>query len=156
MEARPLGQPGADRLRFVSAVVVEDQVHVQFRSDVPFDGVEEVAELAGAMPLLGLADDLAGPGVERGEEAGGAVALVVVGAPLDLAGSHRQQRRGAIERLDLALLVHTEYERAVWRSKVQADDVAHLLDEERIAAEDSSYYANYFRLKTLGAFFLLL
>jgi hypothetical protein len=51
MEARPLGQPGADRLRFVSAVVVEDQVHVQFRSDVPFDGVEEVAELAGAMTL---------------------------------------------------------------------------------------------------------
>jgi hypothetical protein len=54
----------------VSAVVVEDQVYVQLRRDVLLDGVEEVAELAGAMPLLGLADDLACPGVERGEQAG--------------------------------------------------------------------------------------
>jgi len=30
------------------------------------------------MPLLGLADDLAGPGVECGEEAGGAVALALI------------------------------------------------------------------------------
>ena len=96
MEAWPPGQPVADGLGLVRAVVVQDQMHVQFCGNVLFDGVEEVAELAGAMSLLGLANNLAGAGVERGEETGGAVALVIVGAPLDLAWPHRQQRCGAI------------------------------------------------------------
>jgi hypothetical protein len=51
----------------VSSVVVHDEVNVQFFGHVLLDGVEEVAELLGAMALLVLADDLAGPGVQRGK-----------------------------------------------------------------------------------------
>src|SRR6266567_1267479 len=135
MEAGPLGQPVANRLSLVCAIVVQDQMDVQLLRYILFDGIEEVAELAGAMPLLGLADDPAGPGVERGEQTGGAVTFVVMGAALDLSGTHGQQRRGAVERLDLALLVHAEHQRAVRRSEIQAHNVAHLVDEQRVAAE---------------------
>ncbi len=110
-------------------------MHVQVRGNVLFDGIEEVAELTGAMPLLGLADDFACSGIERGEEAGCAVTRVIVGSPLDLAGAHGQQRRGAIQRLYLALFIHAQDQRAIWRRKIEANDVAHLLDEQRIAAE---------------------
>jgi hypothetical protein len=99
------------------------------------DGVEEVAELRRAVALLVLADDLARPSVEGGEEAGGAVALVVVSAPLHLAGAHGQQRRGSIEGLYLRLLVDAQNQRPVGRIQIQAHDVAHLVDEEWIATE---------------------
>ena len=40
------------------------------------------------MSLLVLADDLAGSGIQRGKQAGRAMARVVMGAAFDLAGSH--------------------------------------------------------------------
>ena len=54
VEAWPLGQPVADQLRLVGAVVVQDQVNVQFRRDVLLDGVQESAELDRAMAAMGL------------------------------------------------------------------------------------------------------
>jgi hypothetical protein len=41
------------------------------------------------------------------------VAGVVVRAALDLTGAHGQQRRGAIQRLDLALLVHAQHQSSI-------------------------------------------
>ena len=52
---------------------------------------------------------MAGGDVERGEQVGDAVALVVVGAPFDLAGPHRQGGLGAVQRLDAGLLVYAEH-----------------------------------------------
>ena len=63
------------------------------------------------------------------------MARVVVGPPLDLARPHRQEWLGPIERLDLTLLVHAQHQRAVWRLEVQADDIPHLLDEERVGGQ---------------------
>ena len=65
----------------------------------------------------------------------GSVARIVVGAPLDLARAHGQQRLGSIQRLDLALFVDAKNQRALRRRQVKADDVAHLLDERRIGRE---------------------
>jgi len=67
MEARPLGEPVLNQLGFVSAVVVHDEMDVQFFRHVFLYGVEKVAELFAAMALLVLADDLACFGVERGK-----------------------------------------------------------------------------------------
>src|ERR1035437_6231628 len=71
VEAGAFGQPVANQLRFVGAVVVQDQVNVQFFRHILLDGVEEVAELPGTVALLVLADDLAGPGIEGGGKEGG-------------------------------------------------------------------------------------
>ena len=81
------------------------------------------------------AGDLAGRDLQRGVEAGRAVALVVVGHPRGAPGLDRQRRLGAIQRLDLCLLVDAEHDRALRRVQIQADDIDHLLDQLRVLGE---------------------
>ena len=81
------------------------------------------------------ADDLAVGGVQRGEQAARPVTLVVVGGASRGAGHHRQVGCGAIERLDLALLVHAQHQRPLRRVHVEPDDVLDLLDEQRVLGE---------------------
>ena len=56
-------------------------------------------------------------------------------APFDLAGSHRQQRLRAVERLHLGFLVNTQHNGAFRWRQVESDDVADLLHEQRIRGE---------------------
>ena len=121
-EARTLGQPAADQLGFVGAVVVQDEVYVQFCGHVLLDGVEKAAELTGAMTTMQLAQHRAAGHVEGGEQTGGAVPFGVVGAAFDLSGAQGQQRRGAVQRLNLALLVHAQHQGAVGRVQIEADE----------------------------------
>jgi hypothetical protein len=51
-----------------------------------------------------------------------------VGAPLGLTGPHGQNWLGAVEGLDLALLIGAQHQGPFGRVEIQADDVAHLLD----------------------------
>jgi hypothetical protein len=73
--------------------------------------------------------------MERGKEVGGAVSNIVVAHPRGLAGAQREHRGGALERLDLGLLVDTEHERAVGRVHGEPDDIAHLVDKQRVARQ---------------------
>jgi hypothetical protein len=52
------------------------------------------------------------------------VAGVVVGVPLGAAGVDRPHGLGALQRLDLGLLVHADHDRMLGRVQAQADDVA--------------------------------
>ncbi len=63
------------------------------------------------------------------------MAHVVVRDAFDVPQPHRQHRLGTLQGLYLALLVHTQHQRMIRRIQIQADDVAHLLDEERIGGE---------------------
>ena len=99
------------------------------------DGVEEADELLMAVALHVAADDGAVEHVERGEQRRGAVALVVVGHGAGAALLHRQARLGAVERLDLALLVDRQHDGMGRRIDIEADDVAQLVDELRIVRE---------------------
>jgi len=58
-----------------------------------------------------------------------------VGAPLGHAGHHRQHRGGPVQRLDLGLLIHTQHQRGVRRIQVEPDDVANLVDEQRVGGQ---------------------
>ena len=60
---------------------------------------------------------------------------VAMRATFGYARHHRQDRLLAIEGLDLALLVNAEDEGSVWRGKVKADDIAHLVDEQWIVRQ---------------------
>ena len=77
-----------------------------------------------------LTDDAAGFKFQRRKQRGGSVALVVMGAPLSLTGSHGQQRLGAVQRLNLALLVHAEDQSVIRRVHIEAHDIAHFVDEQ--------------------------
>ena len=50
MKPRPAGQPAMNPGRFVRAVVIENQVHLQLAGHGGVNGVEEFTELDGPMP----------------------------------------------------------------------------------------------------------
>ena len=72
------------------------------------DIIEEADELLMPVALHVATDDGAVENVEGGKQGGCAVAFVIVGHRPGAAGLHRQSRLGAVEGLDLALLVDRE------------------------------------------------
>jgi len=88
-------------------------VNVEVGRHITLDLVQEFAELARAVAGHALADDGAGFDIERREQRCRPVPLVVVRAPLDLPGPHRQQRLRAVERLHLAFLIDTQHDCAL-------------------------------------------
>ncbi len=60
------------------------------------------------------------------------MSAVLGGAPLGAPGLHGQDRLGAVERLNLRLLVHRQQDRIVRGAHVQPDHVPDLLHEERV------------------------
>src|SRR3972149_6193956 len=128
-------QPALDERRLVGAVVVEDEMDVECSGNVGVDGVEELPEFDAAMPSVMLGDDLAGLDVQGGEERGRAVADVVVGTTLDLAGAQGQDRLRAVQGLDLRLFVHAQNQGPIRRVEIQPNDVANLFDQERVGGK---------------------
>jgi hypothetical protein len=75
-------------------------------ADLALDGIEEADELEVAVVLHAAADHGAVEHAERGEQGSGAVPFVVVRHGLAAPRLDRQSGLGAVERLDLALLVN--------------------------------------------------
>jgi hypothetical protein len=89
------------------ARIINNEVDVKPLWHRLVEGIEEPPKLARPVALVKLADDLAALDIQRGEQCRRPVACVVVSTPLGVARSHRQDRLGAIEGLDLRLLVDT-------------------------------------------------
>jgi len=100
MVARAAGQPRPDGRVLVGAVVVEHEVHVEADGPIGVDVTQEGEELLVAMPASTLRQNLSTARLERCEQRGGAVARLVVGAPFDIAQSHRQQGLRPFDRRD--------------------------------------------------------
>jgi arabinofuranosyltransferase len=132
VEAGARGEPTTDARVLVRRVVVDDEMDVELLRDRLFDVTQELKELLVAMPALALGEDATGSDIEGREEGGRPVADVVVGDAFDVAEADRQHGLGAVEGLDLALLVDTQDDRVVGRIQIEPDDVTHLLDEEGI------------------------
>ena len=135
VESGALGEPVPDQWRFVGAVVVHDDVHVEFARDLRLDEIEKFAELRRAMPLMKLSDHFTGLRIQRRKQGRRSMALVVVCPPFDLPGLQRQQRLRAIERLNLRLLIHAEDRGMRGRIQIQPDDVPDLFDQQRIVRQ---------------------
>ena len=147
MVTRVAGEPRFDRRGFVSCVVVEHQVDVEIGRRGLLDRGQELAEFDRPMTLVAAADDSAGGDVQGGEQRSRAVALVVVAASLDLTRPHRQQRLGAVERLDLRLFIDAQHQGAVGRIDIKPDNVAHLVDKQRVGRQFEGLGAVRFRPK---------
>lgn len=149
LEARMAFEPGADLSGLVSAAVVQDQVEVQVLGRRAVNLSQEIEELFGPVAPGQPAHDLAGENVKGGVQARGAMALVVVRAPLDLAGLEGQQGLRTVERLDLGLLVPAQDHRVVRRVEVEADDIDHLVGELRVLADLEGLEAMRFEVRRL-------
>ncbi len=128
-------EPPLDFRCLVGGVVVDDQVEIQVLGRLAVDLVQEANELLVSVLPHALADDLAVEHVERREQGGGAVALVVVGHGAGSALLHRPARLGAVERLDLGLLVHRQDDGVFRRVDIQPDHVLDLLGKSGIIGQ---------------------
>ena len=140
-------QPLANLWVLVGRVVVDDGVDSLSGRHLRFDGIEEADELLVPVALHVMADDGAVEDVESGEQRGRAVTFVVVGHCSGAARLHRQPRLGAVERLDLALLIDREDDGMGGRVDIEADDVAQLGDKLRVGGELELFYP--MRLKAM-------
>ena len=100
--------------------------------DLALERVQETDELLVPVARHAAPDHVTVEDVESGEQRGRAVTLVVVRPGAGFAGLQRQAGLGAIERLDLALLVERGDQAMGGRIDVQPDDVAQLLGERRV------------------------
>ena len=103
--------------------------------DFAVDGLQELLELDRAVTRVQASDHLARGEVQRRVEARGAGAPIVVAGALGDARQQRQDRRGAIERLDLGLLIDAQHDGALGRVEIEPDDVVDLVDELRVLGE---------------------
>jgi thioesterase domain-containing protein/acyl carrier protein len=132
VEPRVPHEPAADPRRLVRAIVIEDQMDVKIPGHGRVDRVEKLEKLLTPMTSMAFTKDFARRDVERGEERRGAMPAIVMGAALGRAERHRQHRRRAIQRLNLALLVDTQDQGSIRGRQIQPHNVTDLLDKERI------------------------
>ena len=110
-------------------------MQVQILRDRSVDDLEEPQELLVAMPAVLLGDHRAALDVEGGEQAGGAVADVVMAHPGRRGREHRQDRGRAVEGLDVAFLVDGQDQGVLRRGQVETDDVTDLVHKQRIGGQ---------------------
>ena len=105
----PAGPPGmseplGDLRGLVGRQVVEDNMHIQPAGHRAVDLLEEGQHIRGGVLLAALGDDLTGGDVQRREQVGRPVPLVVMGHRPSPAPHHRQTRLGPVQRLTLGIL----------------------------------------------------
>jgi len=124
-----LRKPFADLGMPVRGIVVDDRVDRLSLGNVRVNLIEEADEFLMPMALHVAADNGAVENIERGEQRGRAVALVIVRHRSGATRLHRQSRLGAIESLDLALLVDREDDGVGGRVDIETDHIPELVGE---------------------------
>src|SRR5215813_5867365 len=102
---------------------------------VAVDNPQEAQPLLMTVALGTEADDFAIERIERGEQCGCSVALVIVRHRAGAARLQMQARLRAIQRLDLALLIATEHQRMFRRIEVKANNLLEFLSKLGIFAD---------------------
>src|SRR5262245_63448962 len=129
------GQPSAHLGMLMGGIVVDDGMDRLSLRHLCFDGVEEADKFLMPVALHVATDDGAIEHIESGKQRGGAMPLVVMGHGAGAARFHRQSRLGAVERLDLAILVDREHDGMGGRIDIEADDVFEFLGKVRIVRQ---------------------
>ena len=133
--AGPCGEPGTHLRMRMCGVVVHDAVDVQLDRHRLVDGAQKRQELLVAMVRLALGEHSTVEHIEGRKQRRRPVAHVVVRHAFDVTQAQCKHRLRALQRLTLALLVHAQHQRVVWRAQVQPNHVTQLLDEERVGGQ---------------------
>src|SRR5215467_2219134 len=107
MPARSACQPGFHARMLVRAVVIDDEMDLQASRDLGLDLAQEGQELLMPMTRLAVGEYVAAEDIERREQRGRAMALVVVRDSLGVPQPQREHRLRALQGLSLALFINT-------------------------------------------------
>ena len=129
---RAARQLSLDLWRFVGGIVVHHEMNVRPFGHLGIDPLKEVEELSCPVAFVAFADHRPCGDVERCEQRRRSVADVGVGPPFRHARCHRQDRLFAIQRLNLRFFVRTQNNRPVRWRHIEANDVLHFVDKQRI------------------------
>ena len=135
LEARVFFQPDLDCSGFVGRTVVQNHMQIQLGRRVAINLSEKIQELLGPVPLGDPAHYFTRHDVERGVQACRAMALVIMGSPLNLPRPKLQHWLSTIQRLDLGFLVNRQYHGVVRRAQIEPDHINDLFGEVRIIAD---------------------
>jgi hypothetical protein len=124
----------AQTVGLVGGVVVTDKVQLPAWVAVS-ELSEEPEELLVTVAGSASVDDTPGGDLQRGEQGGGAMAAIVVRAPLGPVRPDAAHGLGALQGLDLGLLVDAEHDRALGWVQVEPDDVVDLGGQFRVGGE---------------------
>src|SRR3979490_2098081 len=119
----------------VGGVVVDDDVDRFFLGHSGLDEVQKADELLMTMAFHALSNNLAFKDIERREQGGNAMALVIMGHAGSAALLDRQARLGAIECLNLDILIDRQDNGVVRRIDVEANDVVQFGRKLRIVGQ---------------------
>src|SRR5215470_15023785 len=112
MDAEMGGQPLVYGKMLVGSVVVANEMQLPFGVTAR-QRFQESNELNMGMAREAASMHLAAGDLQRCEQAGGAVAGVVVAHAGWQSRPHRQRRLGAVKRLNLRFFIHTQHQRSL-------------------------------------------
>jgi len=135
VEAWVCDEPVLDRRGLVGRVVIEHEVHRELVGHLVVDALEKLLELDRPVSAVRRGDHSTRGDVERREETGRAGPHVVVTSTLGHTRQQCEDRLGPVQGLNLGLLINAEHHGALGRIEVEANDVAHLVDEERVLGQ---------------------
>ena len=114
--------------------IICDNVDLLALGKAGHDLLEKSNKFRTCVTRRGLAQHLAGFGVERGVERKGAVTVVLKTVSLGSSGRERQHGIESVQSLDGALFVDAKDSRIDWRLQVQANDISSLGFKIRVVA----------------------
>ena len=129
LHSRVFLEPYPNSRMLVRGVVVENDVDVELGRDGPLDLTEESQEFLMPMARHAFVEDLASGHVQSSEEGRGTVTFVVMRHRSSTPFLQGQARLGAVQGLDLALLVESEDHGPLRGVDVEAHHITELLDE---------------------------
>ncbi len=142
------GKPLLGLRVLVGPVVVQHQVDLPALGRAGLNAVQKRDEFAVPVPRLAGTNHFASQNVEGGKQRSRSVPPVVMCLTFGNARPERQNRLRTVQGLDLAFLIHAEYQGFIRRVQVQAHDVPHFGYELRIGAELERL--GPMRLQTIG------
>ena len=133
--ARLSFQPSLHLGVLVGAVVVQNEMKGEFLWRTLIPEAQELQKLLMAVPRQALTNDFACQNFARRKQGRRAVAHIVVGLSATPTVLERQPGLRAIERLDLALLIHAAPHGLVRRIEIDPHEAGEFLDQALVAGK---------------------
>jgi len=135
MKTRMPLEPGFNAGMFMCAIIIHDQMEIEFGIGFVVDFLKESEELLMPMAWHAVSDHLAVEHAQGSKQGGRSVADVVMRHCSTAAFLQGQTGLGSVKSLDLAFLIQAQNQRLVRRIQIQPHDIAQLLYEAFITAE---------------------